>query len=419
MNLSNSTHPGAIFTCNSCLIQFVSSDMQRYHMKSEWHRYNLHRKINHLPPITSEEFIEKTKLADLAKAQQAEVDENGFELLKPVNDSRKKKYKNQERQSRATHELSEEELSECEKDTYRSLSPAYSTHSKVSGASIDGEFTTDFEEETGSEFGDTSESGFEMTTDDDEDELHKTDTQDFDASADADGDDTYFTDCIFCGSHNHELELNVRHMFNKHGLYIPERTYLVDLEGLLDFLITVVIDEKHCLYCSFQGTTVESVRNHIESKRHAKIPYETTRERALFEEYYDFSLKEQSASPSSTKGSKKTVSFQTGNEEEDSNDDKLSGSTSNDTSEEQKKREKDNYYRKLANEKRERRNTVLAAVPSYDRRMSNGLTQKDIQKSDARVQRLEKMRENRQVNNHNLKRLNTHKHFRDPMLGVL
>lgn len=388
-------------------------------MKSEWHRYNLHRKISHLPPITSEEFIEKTKLADLAKSQQAEVDENGFELLKPVNDSRKKKFKNQERKSRTNHELSEEELEELEKKSYRSLSPAYSTHSKVSATSIDGEFTTDYEEETGSEFGDTSESGFEMTTDDDGDAVHEISSHNSDETTDSPSDDTYFTDCIFCGSHNHEIELNVRHMFNKHGLYIPERTYLVDLEGLLDFLITVVIDEKHCLYCSFQGTTVESIRNHIESKRHAKIPYETAREKALFEEYYDFSLKEQSESASSKKTSKKTVSFQNNNEEESSNNLELSGSSSNNEGEEQKKREKDNHYRKLTNEKRERRNMALAAVPSYDRRMLNGLTQKDIQKSDARVQRLEKMRENRQVNNHNLKRLNLHKHFRDPMLGVL
>ena len=53
----------SIFTCNSCGTEFKTSDLQRYHMKTEWHRYNLKRRVAHLPPITSDEFAEKLQMS--------------------------------------------------------------------------------------------------------------------------------------------------------------------------------------------------------------------------------------------------------------------------------------------------------------------------------------------------------------------
>ena len=59
-----STHP---FTCNTCQVAFRSSDLQRAHMQTDWHRYNLKRRVASLPPLSSEIFTEKV-LANKATA---------------------------------------------------------------------------------------------------------------------------------------------------------------------------------------------------------------------------------------------------------------------------------------------------------------------------------------------------------------
>ena len=43
-------------TCISCRVIFNIPELQREHYKTEWHRYNLKRKIAELPPITLENF---------------------------------------------------------------------------------------------------------------------------------------------------------------------------------------------------------------------------------------------------------------------------------------------------------------------------------------------------------------------------
>ncbi len=47
------------YSCLSCRVSFIDSELQRNHYKSDWHRYNLKRKVAELPPITRELFTEK------------------------------------------------------------------------------------------------------------------------------------------------------------------------------------------------------------------------------------------------------------------------------------------------------------------------------------------------------------------------
>ena len=48
-----------IFTCITCRVSFTDADMQRAHYKTDWHRYNLKRKVAQMPPITAELFFER------------------------------------------------------------------------------------------------------------------------------------------------------------------------------------------------------------------------------------------------------------------------------------------------------------------------------------------------------------------------
>ena len=49
----------ANFTCLTCHVLFEDADNQREHYKTDWHRYNLKRKIVELQPVTKEVFKQK------------------------------------------------------------------------------------------------------------------------------------------------------------------------------------------------------------------------------------------------------------------------------------------------------------------------------------------------------------------------
>jgi len=49
----------AIYTCITCHIAFDDAELQRSHYKTDWHRYNLKRKVVALPPVSAENFAEK------------------------------------------------------------------------------------------------------------------------------------------------------------------------------------------------------------------------------------------------------------------------------------------------------------------------------------------------------------------------
>lgn len=64
-DFSNSSH-----TCITCRVVFARGELQREHYKSDWHRYNLKRKVAELPPVTAAVF--QTKV--LAQRQQVWMD---------------------------------------------------------------------------------------------------------------------------------------------------------------------------------------------------------------------------------------------------------------------------------------------------------------------------------------------------------
>lgn len=57
------------YTCISCRVAFPEGELQRAHYKTDWHRYNLKRKVADMPPVTAENFQERV-LAQRAAAEQ-------------------------------------------------------------------------------------------------------------------------------------------------------------------------------------------------------------------------------------------------------------------------------------------------------------------------------------------------------------
>lgn len=50
-----------LFTCISCQVAFQTPESQRNHYQTEWHRYNLKRKVVSLPCVTLDQFNSKTE----------------------------------------------------------------------------------------------------------------------------------------------------------------------------------------------------------------------------------------------------------------------------------------------------------------------------------------------------------------------
>ena len=58
------------FTCLACNVIFDDAEAQRSHYKTDWHRYNLKRKVAELPPITSGEFRNKVEYQKQRKEEK-------------------------------------------------------------------------------------------------------------------------------------------------------------------------------------------------------------------------------------------------------------------------------------------------------------------------------------------------------------
>lgn len=94
--------------------------------------------------------------------------------------------------------------------------------------------------------------------------------------------------CIFCNFESPSLPLSVQHMERFHGMFIPERAYLADLEGLMKHLQRQVSEYHECLSCGKFKSTVFGVQTHMRDKGHCKIPFTTEQEQLVIGGFYDF-----------------------------------------------------------------------------------------------------------------------------------
>lgn len=94
--------------------------------------------------------------------------------------------------------------------------------------------------------------------------------------------------CLFCNYESPTPPLNVTHMERIHGMFIPEKQYLVDLEGLLGYLQEQIFDLNECITCGKIKSNVYAVQTHMRDKGHCQIPYITEEEQLEIGEFYDF-----------------------------------------------------------------------------------------------------------------------------------
>lgn len=416
-------------------------------MKTDWHKYNLKRRVAELPLISSEVFAEKVLLLQQQKEEnQGNEDELGFYVYhrkRPGKGERqltKKEMKQiAKRQMRSVmaerKDLEEIDVEEDDEpvELVRCASPTASVTSDFSEFSLgDSVHLSEAESnfDTGSEihYSDTTHSDWDSMRGSEDDSSDEDDSDYSDEEEIVDVLPNHF--CFYCGENNRELERNIRHMSNHHGLYIPERSYLVDLDGLLTYMNEVITIDHECLTCGYVGKSVESIRQHMRSKGHCRLPYESADEREAVSEFYDFS-NEEIIVPRVKKKAKraKTVSFlepspEAGDENSEYDSDPDYQTSTIETTlvlpsgSKVGHRSMLRYYRQNLPGARQYSDSEKT-VALVDRRFAPGLTSGQVTKQEREVQKLEIKAKNYHERRTKSSRVNFKKHFRDELLGPM
>ncbi|KAG9233199.1 putative zinc finger protein [Amylocarpus encephaloides] len=288
---TSSTHP---YTCNTCQVAFRNSELQRGHMRGDWHRYNLKRRVTSLPPISSEVFTEKVLQAQAsttAAASKAAYEktctvcartyfsENAYQ-------NHIASAKHRARMAHAESRSANDDASSVMSSTFSLGEPAMEKEDVDSG---DEEVNGVAEGIRKAGLKDpVSITGSSRSQPADGDRKGSVATASVIAADDEIPRETALKCCLFCNYESPSMELSVNHMEKIHGMFIPERPFLVDMEGLISSLLEKIYEYHECLYCSKLKPTVFGLQTHMRDKGHCKIPFQTEDEQLEIGGFYDF-----------------------------------------------------------------------------------------------------------------------------------
>nr|XP_033791129.1 zinc finger protein 622 isoform X1 [Geotrypetes seraphini] len=312
----------ASYTCITCRVVFTDADVQRAHYKTDWHRYNLKRKVADMPPVTAENFQERVL------AQRAVVEEKVQETAMYCtacskrfstfnayeNHLKSKRHVELERRaaeavSRKVQMMNEKNLEKgleqesLDKDatnmaiqqaikaqpsmspkkkpivnTIRSPSPPATALGQVSQERDRPQVPPrlqwfkeqakklsllDAKEQNDEDMDQGEEDDWEDVDSADEEEDDEMECIADEASGGAGPESTSpgalpVTECLFCSHHSRSLTKNMTHMSKVHSFFIPDIEYLQDLRGLIKYLGEKVGIGKICLWCNEKGKSFYS-----------------------------------------------------------------------------------------------------------------------------------------------------------------
>ena len=259
-----------MFTCITCRVSFADSDIQRRHYKTDWHRYNLKRKVAEMPPVTAEVFQQKVL------AQKAEVEAQQQNKTKSLHCQLCNKTFSSE--NAFSNHLSSKKHKDVEANKANKAK-------KQESLITESQFSNNFKRK------DSKETDPENTESENAESLSHNGDDDDDEDDDIEEDTLEVTDCLFCPHHSVSLEENLKHMTRSHSFFIPDLEYVVDLKGLVTYLCEKVGMGNMCLYCNDKGKSffsLEAVQSHMVDKGHTKMNYDGD---AVLEyaDFYDFS----------------------------------------------------------------------------------------------------------------------------------
>lgn len=236
------------FTCASCHSIFGNAESQRAHYQSDWHRYNLRRKVAELPPVTESVFLSRL---DLLGRETAAA---GAAPTGHIFDCTACRKTFASEKSFENHIKARKHLEAVSAGVGSSL-PALGKKS-------------------GSHPGEGSKASSNLYLDKDASEEQIREALESRLSL---ARRLRPEECIFCNHCSEGFESNMEHMTKEHSLYIPDLDFVEDLQGLVAYLADKVGVAFCCLYCPasvWPFQSLEAVRRHMIDKGHLKIRFD-------------------------------------------------------------------------------------------------------------------------------------------------
>lgn len=201
------------FTCLNCNVRFQNADIQREHYKTDWHRYNLKRRVGDLPPVTAEEF-QKRVLQQRVADEQAQQEVSLY-----CNVCRKQFISDKSFDNHLNSKKHKDNVQIAEKK----------------GEHLGGQADIPMKQTQSKQeiIADNKASINDDNDDKDGMEVEEVDSDEWDDDFD---NPIANNDCIFCPHHSEDLVENVKHMSTVHSFFIPDTEFITDLEGLLMYL---------------------------------------------------------------------------------------------------------------------------------------------------------------------------------------
>ncbi|KRZ16986.1 Protein disulfide-isomerase [Trichinella pseudospiralis] len=231
------------------LEQPKKSPTVREHFHSDWHLYNLKRKVADLLPVKLEEFEAKV-VEHMTKSLDAQ-DAPRTQSCEPCNKH------------------------------FRS-SESYEAHIRSKPHMETLVLYREFQKENGLDAEINVDTSFEGSN------LLESEIQEVQQAINSEEASTIVVQqCLFCTHNAVDLERNLEHMSLRHGFFIPEVDYCCDLQGLISYLNKKVYSDFQCLWCRNKGKAFRSavsVQTHMRDKCHCKLYHD---EDAMLE-YNDF-----------------------------------------------------------------------------------------------------------------------------------
>ncbi|KAJ1980867.1 pre-60S factor rei1 [Dimargaris cristalligena] len=312
-----------IFTCLACQVAFHSAELQRSHYRSDWHRYNLKRKMANLPPVEAENFAQRV-LTQQAKSKEEAAEANvalRCEVCRKSYGSKNaylshmasKKHREVEARATAAAAQSQVESTESKasafgpEDKVESDFPISDDETEVAGEGEKAKASLGESSPTvnaGSDDVPMASAGAETLTPTErqlkirelnraldevetEEEMERLIQKKIKLSARLAPES-----CLFCVHTSDSFESNIEHMTQVHSFFIPDIEFMKDLPGMIKYLGEKVSVANVCLYCNGRGRglrSLESVRDHMRHKGHCKIAYDDEIDILELSEFYDFS----------------------------------------------------------------------------------------------------------------------------------
>lgn len=237
--IENSDLNKKIYNCYTCNIQIYNYSFFRYHFKSEWHKYNLKRKLLNLNAVNEVTFNEKVH--SLTKGGSGPVSGSGDD---PANSnqcahkkhSNGKKKKEKKNQAELCSGKKTSNGSNCTNNNCEAQKIKYATKEDVlmtKNVKYDNPLV-----------------------------------------------------CFFDNRIFNSVEENIKHMNDNYTFYIPDLKYVTNLKKILLTIGKKIYEENICIYCFRHSKCVKSLQSHMICKSHTKLHADFF---IFIQKYYDFS----------------------------------------------------------------------------------------------------------------------------------